>query len=559
MSPQIESAQVLEAPADVGATTRRPADMVADHIRRLVAALAGRGIVVRTALLAVVVGGLYALGALLPFWFLTSPEAGSGFFPSAGLTIAVLLMTRTSTWPVWLSVVAIAEIAVDLAHGQRVAMAFGFALANTLEPLTGALGMRWSLGRRRTSRRLFLTFVLWGIVIGPAVGAAIGASVAGIWGTTTSPLTTFANWWIGDSLGVLVIGSCILAWVRRPALDPQMGVGELAGVITATVAVTLVPAILWHHPMIYAILPLLVWAALRGGGRAVTTTGIFLAIAADWTAVTGRANDLIAEGSERQHLAFVQVYLAVALLAALVLALEVAERQVVERRARSAEAERNRAERIAVEAAEGERRRIARETHDIFGHALNVMLLQAGAARRVVAEDVPLATDLLESIEAMGRTAFRDLDVALALTSGVPDRSPSRGLAGVPELTEVMCRAGMRVELTVEGERGDISTLVDWSGYRIVQESLTNVAKHAPGATAHVTIRYDTDAVEISVVDDGGRLPGGADGSDLDGRGGRGLIGIRERVTLLAGQLDVGARAGGGFAVLARLPSEGRS
>ena len=90
--------------------------------------------------IAIGLGGLYALGALLPFWYLKSPEAGAAFFPSAGLTLAVLLLTPRRTWPIWLAVIGVSEFLVDITHGQRAAMAIGFAFANMLEPLVGAAG-----------------------------------------------------------------------------------------------------------------------------------------------------------------------------------------------------------------------------------------------------------------------------------------------------------------------------------------------------------------------------------------------------------------------------------
>src|SRR5205823_822685 len=106
------------------AVDRRP---VALAVRRW-AALAG---------LAVGLGLVYAIGALLPFWYLTSPEAGAAFFPAAGLTLAALALSPRRTWPLWLAAVAIAEATVDLTHGQTVALAAGFTLANVLEPLVG--------------------------------------------------------------------------------------------------------------------------------------------------------------------------------------------------------------------------------------------------------------------------------------------------------------------------------------------------------------------------------------------------------------------------------------
>jgi signal transduction histidine kinase len=357
------------------------------------------------------------------------------------------------------------------------------------------------------------------------------------------------KWWLGDALGVLVVAAPILAWSRPSPFDAKARPLELSAIVAVAVGVTLVPAVLWHHPVLYAILPVLIWAAFRGGCRAVTLAGVGVAFAADWVVVTGRANDLMAPAPASQHLVLTQVFLALTLVAGLTLAVEITERRRLEAAARASDIRRIEAERRAAEIADRERRRIARETHDIVGHGINVMLLQTGAARRVVDTDVDLARELLESIEAVGRNACHDLDIALAVADTGAALSPGRGLVRVPDLVDALRAGGMRIDLGLTGDTGRIPTLVDWSAYRIVQEALTNVAKHAPGAHARVEIGVGTDSVVIDVVDDGVGVPPGDDRV-----GGRGLIGMRERVAALEGDLQVGPVGGGGFRVHAELP-----
>jgi signal transduction histidine kinase len=183
------------------------------------------------------------------------------------------------------------------------------------------------------------------------------------------------------------------------------------------------------------------------------------------------------------------------------------------------------------------------------GHGLNVMLLQVGAARRVFDSDPGLARELLDSSEMIGRRACKDLDIALAMTTASPDLQPGRGLQDLPELVNAMRRTSIQVDLVTEGDRPELSTLVDWSAYRIVQEALSNVAKHAPGASVTVTVRYDEDEVWLSVVDDGW-----AESPSARSAEGRGIIGMRERATALGGDLEVGPAEPRGFAVRARLP-----
>ncbi len=495
-------------------------------------------------MVAVLLGGLYALGALLPFWYLTSPEAGAAFFAPAGITVSVLLLSPRRTWPLWLAVVAVAEMAVDLTHGQSVGMAIGFAAANVVEPLVGATTLTWAMRRLRPIRRQLLAYVLSAVALGPVAGAVIGATTATVIGDGSGWFGVAWNWWLGDALGVLVVATPILAWSSRSRIDLECSPKEAVGITLVATAVTVVPAVLWHHPMLYAVLPVLLWAAFRGGIRAVSLAGIGVAFSAHWAAVSGRASDLIA-GGWTERLLYVQLFLAVTLLAALTFAVEVTERRRAER------AERN-AEFAAVNAADLERRRIAQETHDIVGHALNVMLLQAGAARRVLNGDERQSRELLESLEDVGRHAFGELDVALGLADQAPQAVANQGLASVPSLVDTMRRTGMTIDLLVEGN-GDraTSTLVDWSGYRIIQEALTNAAKYAPNAHTEIRVRHDRDAVYISVVDDGA---GEAPAKGSSGGFGRGLIGMRERVAVLGGDIQIGPNGDAGFAVRARLP-----
>src|SRR5436309_107780 len=125
--------------------------------------------------LAGAVGALYALGALSTFWYFDDPAAGAAFFPAAGLTVAALLLTPRRAWPWILSAVALAEISVDLSHGQSVTMAFGFAAANVAEPLAGALLLRTAVRKLEPRTRGYLVeYVMCAVVIAPIVGAAIG-------------------------------------------------------------------------------------------------------------------------------------------------------------------------------------------------------------------------------------------------------------------------------------------------------------------------------------------------------------------------------------------------
>jgi signal transduction histidine kinase len=244
-----------------------------------------------------------------------------------------------------------------------------------------------------------------------------------------------------------------------------------------------------------------------------------------------------------------QLFLAVTLIAAMALTVEVMDRRNAERASRGAISARTRAEVAAMTAASTERRRIVRETHDIVGHSMNVMLLQAGAARRMLATDADKSRELLESIESTGRQAFRDLDIALGLADRSADLQPAQGLASAPDLIDAMRRSGMHVELKLAGEPFEVPTLVDWSAHRILQEAVTNIAKHAPHGHGVVSITYEPCNVFLRVVNDGVETNRGH-----AERQGRGLAGMRERVAVLGGDIGAGPTADGHFALVVRLP-----
>jgi signal transduction histidine kinase len=206
------------------------------------------------------------------------------------------------------------------------------------------------------------------------------------------------------------------------------------------------------------------------------------------------------------------------------------------------------------EAVAAERAAIARELHDVVAHHMSVMVVQAGAARAVNASDPAAAAEALRQIEASGRTGLAEmrrlLEVLKAEENG-DGREPQPGLARLDELLNSMRASGLPVEAVVEGARRPLPPGVDLSAYRIVQEALTNALRHAGGASARVVVRYEPDALELEIADDGPGPP-----EDPEAPGGHGLIGMRERVQLFGGELDAGPRAGGGFLVRARLPSE---
>jgi len=222
-------------------------------------------------------------------------------------------------------------------------------------------------------------------------------------------------------------------------------------------------------------------------------------------------------------------------------------------RERSDRLERDREHEVAA-AAEEERARIARELHDVIAHSVSLIVIQAGAERRLLSATEERTAQTLETIESSGREALTELRRLLGVLR-VPseDRlAPQPGLGRLPELLASSENAGQRVELEVSGEAVALAPGLDLTAYRIVQEGLTNARKHAPGAPVALALRWWDRQLEIEIENQ--RSDPAAQGNG----GGHGLIGMRERVAMYGGSLEEGRTGAGHFRVRARLPVEGR-
>jgi signal transduction histidine kinase len=224
-------------------------------------------------------------------------------------------------------------------------------------------------------------------------------------------------------------------------------------------------------------------------------------------------------------------------------------REVDEAKERAERAEREREERARL-AVSDERARIARELHDVVGHSVSVMTVQASAVRRLLSPDQEKQREALLVVEQTGREALaemRRMVGVLRRPEEAPALAPQPSLEQLERLVEHARGAGLTVELRVEGEPVQLPAGVDLTAYRLVQEGLTNALKHARAHRAEVMVRYDDGQVELTVSDDG--LGGG--GGD---KGGHGLVGMRERVSVYGGELEAGPRPEGGYRLRARLP-----
>ncbi|GAA2705476.1 sensor histidine kinase [Micromonospora olivasterospora] len=323
--------------------------------------------------------------------------------------------------------------------------------------------------------------------------------------------------------------------------------------VAAAVATLALPALLDHGPATQS-LAFVVLTYTMAAHRPVRPAA--LAAALLWTPVA--AVNVVAP-IENEFLSVSPAYLVLNNLLTAVVAYAVgravharrATTEALRERARVAEqSQRSLAERAVAD----ERRRIARELHDVVAHHVSVMGVLATGARRVLRRDPDAADEAIATIEDTSRATLREmrrlLDVLRTEAEPAAELAPQPGLAAIETLVEQVREAGLPVTLTVEGGPGPLEEGVALTVYRIVQEALTNALKHAGAATAVVRLSFGAAFLAVEVTDTGrGPVPG-------RDRIGHGLVGMRERVGLYGGTLRTGARPGGGYRVYARIPVE---
>ena len=345
------------------------------------------------------------------------------------------------------------------------------------------------------------------------------------------------------SAATLVVGTALtapLAW-RRLAPVPAAAVVVAAGLLELVVAEDFLPANVSALLMIYA----LAAYAPRWAAQAGLATGL---LGAALAAVRFFGYDLAT--SVVPTAAAIGVSVVAAWSLGNLRRARLQQLLSLEERARLLEVEREQEMRLA---ASTERARIARELHDVVAHSLSVVIAQADGGRYAGATDPAAAVGALEAIGATGRQALTDMRSLLGvLREGAGEEyAPQPDVAAIPALVDDVRSSGLDVDLIVEGEPHPLPAGPQLAAYRIVQESLTNVLKHAgPASRAWVRLQWRPDALELSVLDDG---RGAAAMATADGNG-QGVRGMRERASLHGGRLEAGPRPGGGFGVHAALP-----
>src|SRR5215213_290556 len=361
------------------------------------------------------------------------------------------------------------------------------------------------------------------------------------------PMAFFASMPVpsGVPVGVVALGYALVLLHTLPLVARRRF--PLA-VLATTVASGVAFAALFLPPSFLGpAMPVAVYSVAAYGRRWVSLAGLVVAelgLAAVWLtpAMLERSTFLLFMG---------------VIAVAWVLGHFVGDRQVyaAQLEERTAELERAREE-LARRAVVEERLRLARELHDVVAHAMSVIAVQSGVGAHVAASRPQEVGKALAAIEATSRAALEELRRLLGVLRQADepqgDLAPVPGLADLEGLLAEVSKAGLAVKLRVYGTRPPLPAGVDLSAYRIVQEALTNVVKHAGSARAQVVVGYHDQDVTVEVIDDGR----GAVTSASDGRvgTGHGLIGMRERVAAFGGDLEVGPGPDGGFRVAARLP-----
>ena len=320
------------------------------------------------------------------------------------------------------------------------------------------------------------------------------------------------------------------------------------GVLAVTLAVAIWPGMASQAHLIWLALIVAFFTAVQARQRAAAITSLVIGyVASVWPPW------LI--GSPGHASAGFAVWLAVLLVFLLAVA------EVIRARGqRTAALERSREEELRRRAGE-ERMRIARDLHDVVAHNISVINVQANTALHLMDRQPDRARSALTTINEVSGQALVELRSVLgvlrAVDEGAP-RAPAPGLARLGDLADTAAAAGLAVQVEESGQRVPLPADVDLAAYRIVQEALTNSARHSGGTNATIRIAYREDALVLDVHDDGGlRPPGGPPGPPRGA--GSGIAGMTERAAALGGTLQAGPRPGGGFAVQERLPLHGPS
>jgi signal transduction histidine kinase len=494
-----------------------------------------------------IAGGLYVANQSGEALLLTGGVGA--FWPATGVGIALLYVGGLRWWPGVLLGDLLASI-VDL-PGDR--QPLGIALADTAGHLARAVVavviLQRLVGRRAAMDRLAQ---VGAVLVAVAVGEALSATVAimsrcagGV--LEVSEMAVFwRSWWLGGVAGGLVVVPLALAWAHgRLSVWRGRGAGEWALMLAAVAGLSVI-ALSAEQPLTYMVFPAFIWAALRFGPQGATlavTIGAVIAVLA-----TSRQQGAFVEHSPTNSALNLQLYLTFAALTTLCLAAIVSER----RRAalELAESQRREGERAALE-----RQRIARDLHDsvsqsLFSTTLHVRTAQRALAREELDATGPVAEELSE-IGQLTRSALAEMRALIFELR--PGALAEEGLAAAltKQASALSAREGLVIEVDAPGDRLPLGPEVEQQLYRLGQEALANVVKHARASSATVRIAAKDDTVSMEVSDDGRGFDPAAVGREHFG-----LRSMRGRVADLGGRLEVTSALGRGTVLRVEVPAQ---
>jgi signal transduction histidine kinase len=361
----------------------------------------------------------------------------------------------------------------------------------------------------------------------PLAGDAVIAGLFTVAGLTELALRTSL---LPREIAVVLFMTVPLMWRRRAPLP--------SAVLVAT-AVAISGRTPTDLHLILAALPFAMYSLGAHASDRGAAVGMAVALAVLWTSVAIKSTENAARD-------IISIAVLVTTSFAIGRAFRGRELSLVASTERAAVLEHEREEDVRRAASE-ERGRIARELHDVIAHSVTVMVVQAGAADQIIEQDPARARQSLVAIQDTGRQALTDLRRLLGLVrdEDTVRLAPQPGLQELDALVDEIRKAGVSIDVEIRGTPRHLPAGVDLSAFRILQEALTNVLKHAGDAQAHVVVAYAPNAIELEVVDDGRAQTTGH---------GHGLVGMQERVMLYGGTLQAGPADHGGYRVLARLP-----
>jgi signal transduction histidine kinase len=489
---------------------------------------------------------LYAVTARFGYGIDRVQTGFRAIYPQSGVALGGLLVFGLGAWP---GIVA-GSLYVSLSSKiiGFYPLGLGFAIGNTLGPLAAAwLLTRWAhLDRAFNRVRDIYVFLLFGVIVAPLVSGTIAVVAFSSWEAVDLDWPMIQLLWVrrcfGHAISNLVMAPLMLAWARKPRQKDWSTVRYAEGVLllTALVAVCMVVFTRWpvfglgNHPANYAPFPFVIWAALRFGQRGAATTTFLISVMV--LVGASRGAGLFGNQVQSQTLVLLQIYLAVTALSAMFLAAAISEHEAAENRLLASREQLKALSAQLMAAREEERAHISREIHDELGQQLTGIIMGLRSLRKKLPADPPDFVDRTGELTGMVEESLSTIrEIASDLRPGILD---DLGIVECMQwqVRDFQSRTGIAAQF--EPPEADIDPGPESSTalFRILQEALTNVARHAGATSVSVALRREADNAVLEVRDNGRGIRPDA----LLASGSLGVVGMKERAELLGGEVTVG-------------------